>query len=355
MKLLVIGCWLLVVSVSMAGSANAALFDVEKRRDELSQKRFGNAKNACLAGDIALEQSPKPILSLKTTKGYGSDNSSEGFAWYLMVNSGRALADDKAAENKVISALKDWARAGAFSNSDDAHDTYYALKRVMIPVVVSYDIVQESIGSSDKKIISSWIDGLVRKLDKKFNGIVDVNNHRYLADSLLMAWGAIIDDDELYNKGINRFKQVLVEANPDGSLMLEVRRGSRAVWYMRHALSSLTMMAEIAKTQGDDLYGVNVDGKSLDTIMSYYLTAVNNPLTILPAAAENYIPGKNNDYLEQYMGMLELRKNNQHYMAFGEAWIAKNIADNKSLNSLTLYRIASLMARDSIAKKSPIN
>ena len=58
----------------------------------------------------------------------------------------------------------------------------------------------------------------------KFDGDVDHNNHRYLADSVLMAWGAYTGDQKFYDIGEKGFMRALGDARADGSLPLETRR-----------------------------------------------------------------------------------------------------------------------------------
>lgn len=305
---------------AFAQAAPKVLFDVDARRAELAKPDFFKAKAACLAIDLdRLGELPKPIAGLKGTKGYGSDNDAEPYSWYVMVTGGRALAGDKASEAALKEALLSWAKADAFSKSDAEHDTYYAMKRVMLPVVVNYAVIYDSLSADERETITNWIDPIVRKLDKKFNGDVDHNNHRYLADSVLMAWGALIDDDDLYQKGIERYRIALSQMQEDGGLPLETRRGARAQWYMRQTLANLTLIAEIARMHGKDVYGMENNGRNLDLMLTYFVNTVRDPLIGLPQTAANYKPGPGSDYFAPDMGMLERRPQNRHYMAFSEA------------------------------------
>lgn len=301
------------------------LFDIAERRKELADPKRYKAKASCLAIDMdRLGELPKPIARLATTEGYGSDNSAEPFSWYVMVTGGRALAGDKAAAEALKNALLTWAKANAFSESDHEHDTYYALKRVMLPVTVNYAIIYDSLSEDERETINGWADPIIRKLDKTFNGDVDRNNHRYLADSVLMAWGALIGDGDLYRKGIERYRIALGQADDQGGLALETRRGARAQWYMRQSLADLTVMAEIARQNGDDLYHTDVGKKNFDLLLTHFLNMVRNPLIGLSQSAQNYKPGPGNDYFSPDMGMLERRPQNRHYMAFTEAYLRHN-------------------------------
>jgi poly(beta-D-mannuronate) lyase len=65
-----------------------------------------------------------------------------------------------------------------------------------------------------------------------------------------MAWGALAGDDAYFREGPAAFDMALADMRPDGSLPLETRRGSRALWYQRHAIASLVAIAEMGAVQG---------------------------------------------------------------------------------------------------------
>lgn len=330
-------CLLLMIACGPDEGAEArpVLFDVEERKAQLQTAVFKSAKQHCLARNVKWDgKLPSPISGLKTTDGYGSDNRPAHFTWYVMVLTGRSLAGDAASTAALKKGLLEWSSAGAFLNSDSAHDTYYALKRYMLPIVVAISVIDAELSSSERNQIVKWADAIVPKLDKKFNGDVDHNNHRYLADSVLMAWGAYKGDKRLIDIGRRGFLKALADARPDGSLPLETRRGSRAIWYIRHALSSLVTIAEIDRQLGGNLYQVKRNGNSLASIMNYFISASRAPLLVLPHAAENYIPGPSKDYLEQDMDYMRRRGHDRHYMAFAEAYILRGGMAAARLNLL---------------------
>lgn len=332
---------------TLAG-ATGPLFDVAARRAELKTPAFAAARQACLAPAIKLGAFPKPLSGLKPTEGYGTDNSAEGFSWVVMVLSGRALAGDEASAKSLTALLTQWAEANALSKTVEAHDAYYALKRVLLPTITAYSILYDQLSAEQRTLISGWLDPLVRKIDKKFDGDVDWNNHRYLADSVLMAWGAMNGDGALYQKGIARYEEALTQARADGGLPLEVRRGSRAAWYMRQSLANLAVMAEIAKLKGTDLYGKTVDNKNYDLILTYFLNVVHTPMIGFADAAKNYKPGPEPDFMAQDRGMLHTRPGGRHYMAFAEAVLRDAPA------SFAKERLAALMQEEAINKDRPM-
>lgn len=349
MKLGKLGLLSAAVGMVWAVDASAAsvLFPVDQRAAQLQEEGFSAARQACLAVGEGVDNTliPEPIDALKETEGYGSDNRAEDFSYLVMTQGGRALAGDAKAKTTLIEALLMWSKANALAKSEESHDTYYAIKRVLLPVIVNYAIVMGDMSDGQRAQVDGWIEPLVLRVGKFFGGDVDVNNHRLLADSVQMAWGALKGNKDLYQKGIERYHTALKDMRADGTLPLETRRGSRAVWYMRHALDSMVVMAEIARTAGDDLYGAEEKNHTVHEMMGAFLDAVNTPLFILPYAAENYIPGPSDNYFEQDMGFLKKRPNGRHYMAFGEAYLSHD------MQQLAQTRLSHLMARTAFKER----
>lgn len=316
---------LLSVTALTASPALAAngLFDVNARKAQLATPAFAAARKACMGVGLKRAEDPAPavVAGFGSTEGYGSDKSALPFVWKVMILSARAMADDAASTTELVTLLDTWATARALEKTEVSHDAYYALKRTMLPTIVAYNIVENNMTVEQKKRIKPWLNRLVRRVDKKFNGVVDRNNHRYLADSVLMVWGNIISDNALYAKGKERFMIALKDAREDGTLPLETRRGARANWYMRHAATSLTVMAEASRMRGDNFYAANVDGNTLDTISDAMMNGIHAPASIMSYASENYIPGPSDDYINQDDGILNNRGNGRHYLAYLEAYV----------------------------------
>lgn len=295
-------------------------FDPARRAAELARPDRTVAREACLAvpRDPAWADLP-PLPALEPTDGYGSDNRSAPFAWAVMVLGGRALAGDTASRTDLVRLLTRWAEADALAATPPSHDPAYALKRTLLPTIVAYAIVRPGLSDGERRRIDDWLADLVPRVDARFDGDVDHNNHRYLADSVLMAWGALVGDDGLYRQGIDRYREALAAARADGSLPLEARRGARALWYTRHALTSLVVMAEIAKAHGDDLYGVSVEGRGFDLLLSFLTNGLASPTLVETYASANVIPGPSDDFRTQDLGFLAERGHGRNYMAFVEA------------------------------------
>lgn len=311
---------------STAHASNVVLFDVEERKEQLQSNQYAQIHEYCMATNLDQpeDKMPEPVAGLKKTEGYGSDRSLSNFAWYLMVYGGRALAGDDASAMRVKTGLLTWSKAGALFDTEEIHDAYYALKRGLLPIITNYLIVKDDLSRDEQRQIENWIDPLVRKVDKMFDGDVDHNNHRYLADSVLTLWGDVIDDKTLYAKGKQRFLIALDQMQADGALPLETRRGTRALWYIRQAITNLGMIAEIYHQNGDeDLYNLVKDGKSLSLLTNYFVSGIHNPLLMHDKTVENYIPGPSDAFLEHDLEFLHTRGGRRHYMSFAHLYLQR--------------------------------
>jgi poly(beta-D-mannuronate) lyase len=328
--------------------AAAGMFDSVARYEQLKSPDFSEVRQFCLKFPIDEKwKDLKPIDGLTGTVGYGSDTKAEDFSWAVMVLSGRSLAGDKNAQASLIDLMSRWAKAEAFSKTEEVNDAYYALKRQLLPLSVAYGILQPSLSVAQDTQLRSWIDPLVRKIDKIFDGDVDKNNHRTLADSVLAVWGATIGDEAMLSKGLSRYDTVLSETRFDGTLELEARRGARALWYQRQTLSSLIVLAETARGNGKNLYErSSANGQNLATLIGAMMNGITAPTVVTVYSSENHIPGPEKNFLKPDLGFLETRPHARHYMAWTEAAVVHG-------NGLAYQRLKILFDRD-IAQERPL-
>jgi len=275
----------------------------------------------------------EPVMALRTPDSGGStDVRSEPFAWTVMNAAAAAFGlDETAARTALIDNLRRWADSGALSELGDHHDsTYYSLERTLLPTIVAFSLVRPhpDLAPSERRLIERWLNRLVRlrgveRPEHSYGSVADRNNHRLLRNSVDMAWGAHRGDDGLFRKGIEAFALALGQMRADGSLPLETARGWKALWYQRHAVASLVVIAEMAAVQGYDLYAIEVDGRSLHRAVEFLAAAVEEPELVWPYAAENRNPGRFGNYRVQDLTFMRRRGHGRHYMAWLEAYRAR--------------------------------
>jgi poly(beta-D-mannuronate) lyase len=308
---------------------------------------FDHGARAALLAGMPLEQrrawcgsaseswhSHKAKTGLKTPASpeLQTDERSEPFALTVMTAAAAAFGQvDPDAREALTGNLRRWARGEALTKLKDRHEnTYYSLERTLLPTIVAYGLVRSDPDWDrvERKEVERWLNRLVRlrgiKRPHETKGPISLmNNHRYLSDSVDMAWGALRGDDALFRQGIESFLLALGQMRPDGSLPLETRRGAKALWYQRQAVSSLVTIAEMAAVQGYDLYAMTVDGKSLHSAVDFLARAIEDPELVMPYARANQKHGEFANYLVQDRSFMRRRGHDRHYMAWFEAYRAR--------------------------------
>jgi poly(beta-D-mannuronate) lyase len=306
---------------------DALLFDREARREALAAMPQGQRERVCGAGQGGW---PKHGVVQNV---YNGKQPGEGFALTMMVAGAAAFGmDDFAAAEAAVSNLRRWAEGDALSRfkEDPAPSMYYNLDRTLLPLIVTFSLVRDYPGmaASDQERIAAWLDHLVwrrgpgRERDPDLTS--SQNNHRYLSDSVTMAWGIVRGDDDLFRAGIETYFDALGQMREDGSLPLETARGSRALSYQRHAITSLVAIAEMAAAQGYDLYAIEgPQGQSIHRAIAFLLDGIDQTSLVWPYARENENPRSYRNYKVQDLGFMSERGHGRHYMAWAEAYLAR--------------------------------
>lgn len=331
-------------------SAKQGLIDAAARRAFLETSAGRNARRHCAVADRSPDfDGLDPIEGLRSTEAYGSDQRAETFSWSVMLLAGRHLAGDAEASAQLSRLMVNWASAGAFEKTEVSHDAYYALKRSLLPTVAAFTLIEGEMNAEGAETTRRWLDGLVRHINRRFGGDVDINNHRYLADSVQMLWGSWTGDVELFNRGIASLERARQEIRGDGSLPLETRRGSRALWYMRQSAASFAVMIELLRAQGFEDLADRYRKELLDPVAGFIVDGVRYPAHLLVYTGENYIAGPSPDYFEQDLGFLDQRGHGRHYMA----WIEPAIADPNP--SVEIRRLRLLADMDVLSERPLID
>jgi poly(beta-D-mannuronate) lyase len=306
---------------------DALLFDRAARREALAAMPASQRARVC--GD---ERTGWPTHGVVQNV-YNGKQPGEGFALTMMVAGAAAFGmDDFAAAEAAVSNLRRWAEGDALSRfkEDPAPSMYYNLDRTLLPLIVTFSLVRDYPGmaASDQDRIAAWLDHLVWRRGPERERDPDVtssrNNHRYLSDSVTMAWGILRGDDDLFRAGIETYLDALGQMREDGSLPLETARGSRALSYQRHAITSLVAIAEMAAAQGYDLYAIEgPEGQSIHRAIVFLLDGIDQTWLVWPYARENDNPRSYRNYKVQDLGFMSERGHGRHYMAWTEAYLAR--------------------------------
>ncbi len=316
-----------IVAPSQLERPGVVLFDPVQRHTVL--ERMNADERTFLCGPPEEEWESFKAITRPRAPGQRRGKSAEPFAMEVMRATAWVVAThDRATVSAVVGVMNRWAKGKALTKLDETTNELYALNRTILPVIVSWSALKDQPGMDREKTgrIERWLGSLMQlrqQMAPSADKITSRNNHHYLDASVDMAWGALRGDQESFDKGVAAYMGALDDMRADGSLPLETERGARALWYQRHAIASLVTIAEMASVQGIDLYGQDVQGKSLHKAIEFLVRGVNDLSLVLPYAQVNQNSGTTQDWREQDLSFLEGRGHGRHYMAWAEPYRAR--------------------------------
>jgi hypothetical protein len=270
------------------------------------------SRAACQEPVLDVAEPPAPVTRITPLGEDGSDRRVEPMTWYVMTAIGHHLhgCDDGL---RALATLGAWAEAHALEALEPAGPqatlarSRYTLKRALLPLIAGYAVLRRDLqpSAADRSRVEDWLARLVALAEGTDGPITARNNHRYMRDAVLVAWGALQGEAASFARGVQGARDAIAALQPDGSWPLEIGRGPRALWYQRHAIASLVATAEIVAGQGIDLYAADSAGRSLHQAIGFLLDGITRA-----------DPG-------QDLGFLAPRGNGRHYMAWAEAYLAR--------------------------------
>lgn len=111
-----------------------------------------------------------------------------------------------------------------------------------------------------KKVeVKKWLSRLNKLVIHDYSSPAEIpkNNKLYWAAWAVGITSTVLQNPEHYKWAIEQAKTGLIQIEDDGTLPLEVRRSARAQTYHLFAALPLVLMAELAATNGTDLYSYN--------------------------------------------------------------------------------------------------
>lgn len=289
-----------------------------------------NAQDACAPPSRLV--SFEPLLVVEGPARHGTDRRIEPFSLMLMQSAAawRGHRDAAVAEYAVGQMLR-WAQAGALSEiataGEDESNTnsIYSLRRALIAILGAWiDLRPSPAGQAAAAGIEPWLKQLVILQDVRTGGAPsrsrgqatsNHNNHVLLRATIDAQWSTISKERSMAPRAYDTARAMLDDMRYDGSLPRETARGSRALWYQRHAIASLLYIAELLWPQGYDLWQARADGVDLHRGVAFLVNALKDPLVLAPYAGEAAT--------HQDLGFLEVRGSGRNYMAWAVLYRAR--------------------------------
>ncbi len=274
----------------------------------------------------------QPVIHLAGSADPAVDPASSPFALAVMAGAGAALAGDRAAGQAAMALVERWADADALSDlADTGSDrtnlgTQTALRRILLAVIPAWAVLVEraQVPPDARARVDAWIARRVADADQPTGpaatrdaaaGPSNQDHHRVLREAVVMAGAIYRGDDAGFRRGARFFRAVLHQMRPDGSLPLETSRGAGALSGQRQAVAGLVLMADMARAQGYDLFGLDVEGRRIERLVGFLTSAIADPDALQPYTGDR----QDLDFLQPHDG--------RHAMAWVESWNRSRAAD----------------------------
>lgn len=179
----------------------------------------------------------------------------------------------------TLTWLDAWASAKAMTDmrSKQAH---FNLGQALGGFALAYLQVRNAPGlpNDQKQRVEAWLKTLGQQIAgfmNKNDAASSRNNHRYWAGLGVTAAGIAAADKALTGWGLDSVRIGLSQITPDGTLPLEMKRGKRARDYHIFAAEPLVTAAELARSQGVDLYAEH--NGALQRLVDRVLASLDDP------------------------------------------------------------------------------
>lgn len=198
------------------------------------------------------------------------------------------LTEDDALAAAAVASLRAHADASAWLPADRSWTASSVVIEGMGPLLPAWQILRQARGTSaaDRDAIDGWIARLAVLADER-ESENNLATYRGANDMLL---GLMTGDRARHARGRAAVLAQLGAMRPDGSFPLEVERGRGALNNQSRNIGFLVYAADIAASDGDDLWNAEVDGKSIRTAIRFFLAAAEDNALVDGYAAANVRP-----------------------------------------------------------------
>lgn len=179
----------------------------------------------------------------------------------------------------ALTWLDSWAKANALTDMRTRQASHNQGQAVG-GIALAYLQIRHAPGlpNEQKKRVEVWLNTLghqVADAMDKNDGVSGRNNHRYWNGLSAIAAGIATGDQKLIRWGAESARIGIRQITKDGTLPLELNRAKRARDYHGFAAEPLIATAELARTQGIDLYAEN--DKALSRLVNRVVESFTDP------------------------------------------------------------------------------
>jgi hypothetical protein len=274
-----------------------ALFDVASRSAQIRRVSAGTGERRgeriCVRASDVPDYGPLLPRSLAAVKGGGeTNNDARDMARALNLSAYYILYQNDAARAKAdVAVLRRHADANAWIVANPSWTNAAGVINTFGALLPAWHILRQTDAPTpeDRAAIEGWLRRLAAQADEH-PGDNNTGTARGAADMMI---GLMLGDDARYRRGVQTgFMAQLAAMRADGSFPLETDRGRGALQNQSRNIAFLIFSAEIAASQGENLYGARVDGKGIDDAIRFLLAAADDNALVDGYAAANRNPPK---------------------------------------------------------------
>lgn len=188
-----------------------------------------------------------------------------------------------AAAHCVIEHIEANARNRSLTGKMSSRQAYFVQGWVLGGEAIAYLKVRDAgiVSRKQASVILPWMKQVALQArefydaKERTDGSSSQNNHFYWAAVELGAVGIAANDQSDFDWSIHAAREGISAIRPDGTLPQEMRRGKRALHYHLYAAAPLVMVAELAYSNGTDLY--SEDDGALKKLVRVSTAGLLNP------------------------------------------------------------------------------
>lgn len=169
-----------------------------------------------------------------------------------------------------------WARGNAFLGSMATKQGEYERKWDLGGIALAYLKLRPHANAAQRQSIERWLERFAEKAKAfQLDPARKRNNHLYWLGLGLAATAMATDNGTYWEEARRIMQEAAGHISANGSLPLELQRGSRALHYHAFAVTPLVAMAEMAARRGEDWYAFS--GGALHRLVSLTAAGLGDP------------------------------------------------------------------------------
>lgn len=198
----------------------------------------------------------------------------------------------------VIHALQPWAKSKALLdyNAKDDMTVWFQSTWAVASLSLSVSVIraEPTLNTAERDQVIAWLRQAAHKAISETRGPnsgTERNNHFFWRGLAATAAGIISNDNELFSFGLRTYATAIGEIDANGAFPLEMERHELALHYQAFAIEPLVMIAELARRQGIEIYGLEKNKCQLKDAVAFLSRAMTDPSLVKKYTSETQQTG----------------------------------------------------------------